>query len=98
MAIKSLPNGGHEVDIGLFLTAIPHPHNHCVPILDTFPDPVDLQRTLMVMPYLRPFNDPEFLYLVEAIDFMDQMLQVSCRFVTFTLAHSKVVLGTRIYA
>ena len=101
VSIKSVERSTNEIPIARSLSSanlLHDPHNHCVPILDVLNDPVDSTRSLMVMPYLRPFNDPEFLYLVEAIDFMDQMLQVSCRSVTFTLAHSKVVLGTRIYA
>ncbi len=77
VAIKSLRNeGSNEVEIARFLTSLTHPENHSIPILDAFPDPLDSGRTLMVMPWLRPFNDPELLVVGDVIDFVTQMLEV----------------------
>ncbi|KAI0700985.1 kinase-like domain-containing protein [Cerioporus squamosus] len=75
VAIKSVPGGGHEVEIAQYLTSLRHPENHCVPVLDAFPDPLFPGRSLLVMPYLRPFNDPEFTAVGDAIDFVSQMLE-----------------------
>ena len=77
VAIKCLRNeGSHEVEIARFLTTLTHPENHCVPVLDHFPDPLDPGRTLMVTPWLRPFNDPELSVVGDVIDFVTQMLEV----------------------
>ena len=78
VAIKYIEyNDAHEIEIAQFLTSIKHPDNHCVPVLDTFTDPLDPRRTLLVMPWLRPYDDPEFAVVGEVIDFADQMLKVS---------------------
>ena len=98
VAIKSLLDDGHEIDVARFLTAISDLHNHCVPLLDTFPDPLNTGRTLLVMPYLRPFNDPEFIFFAEVLDFIAQMLEVSARLVAPTHPHNKRILGARVYA
>lgn len=50
--------------------------NHCVPIFYVLPDPVDNQMSLLVMPYLRPFNVPEFDTAAEVVDFIHQTLEV----------------------
>ena len=77
MAIKSLPNNRHDVEISQYLTSIQSPDNHCAPIFDNFPDPLDpTQRTLIILPNLRPFDDPELVKLGEVLDFMSQMLEV----------------------
>ncbi|RPD69052.1 hypothetical protein L226DRAFT_494947 [Lentinus tigrinus ALCF2SS1-7] len=76
VALKSICNeGSREVEIAQFLTSLALPDNHCVPVLDVFPDPLDSARTLMVMPWLRPFDDPEFVMVGEVIDFVTQMLE-----------------------
>ena len=84
VAIKSLRNeGSHEVEIARFLTSLTHPENHCIPMLDAFPDPIDSGRTVMIMPWLRPFNDPEFLVVGEVIDFVSHMLEVRVRYASY---------------
>ena len=47
-----------------------------MPILDVFTDPFDASLSLLVMPYLRPFNDPEFCTIGEVMDFIRQTLEV----------------------
>ncbi|KII93063.1 hypothetical protein PLICRDRAFT_170855 [Plicaturopsis crispa FD-325 SS-3] len=49
--------------------------NHCVPILDVFRDPIIQSRTYLVMPILRPFNEPAFQLHGEIVDFVSQTLQ-----------------------
>ncbi|RPD57821.1 hypothetical protein L226DRAFT_617158 [Lentinus tigrinus ALCF2SS1-7] len=75
VAIKSVPGGSREVEMAQYLTSLRHPENHCVPVLDAFPDPLFPERSLLVMPYLRPFNDPEFIVVGDVIDFVSQMLE-----------------------
>lgn len=79
MSIKRIPNNTHEVQLARFLTSaekLELPNNHCVPILDVLADPFDKSLSLMVMPYLRPFNDPEFTAIGEVVDFIGQTLEV----------------------
>ncbi|KAF8978552.1 kinase-like domain-containing protein [Cyathus striatus] len=52
-----------------------HSHNHCVPILDAFRDPFSSNMDFIVMPALRPFNDPEFANVDEVVDFVTQILE-----------------------
>lgn len=76
VAIKIVQNKSQEAQIAQFLSSIEHPENHCVSILEVFPDPIDPSWSLMVMPYLRPFNDPEFELVGEVVEFVSQMLEV----------------------
>lgn len=55
------------------------PSNHCVPILDFFPDEEDQSMSYMVMPFLRNTNDPPFEMVYDVIDLVDQLLEV-CQF------------------
>ena len=58
------------------------PRNHCVPVLDAFPDEGDNAVTYLVMPLLRPFDDPPFDFVHDIVDFTDQILEVR-----FVLGH-----------
>jgi hypothetical protein len=49
--------------------------NHCVPILDIFHDDQDPKYQYIIMPVLRPFNDPSFTAFGEVIDFVNQTLE-----------------------
>lgn len=53
------------------------PRNHCVQLLEVLPDPLQADSALMVMPYLRPFDDPEFGAIGEVVEFVKQILEVS---------------------
>ena len=77
MVIKSCPNDSQEIDIARYVTSLQDLRNHCVNALDVFPDPFDPEVTLMVMPFLRPCNDPPFGTIGEVMDFIDQTLEVS---------------------
>ncbi|KAI0765741.1 hypothetical protein BD413DRAFT_637951 [Trametes elegans] len=50
--------------------------NHFVKIHEILPDPLNPERALMVMPYLRPCNDPPFGTIGDVIEFVDQTLEV----------------------
>ncbi|KZT72363.1 hypothetical protein DAEQUDRAFT_32581 [Daedalea quercina L-15889] len=78
VSIKITKNDTNELAIARYLssTVVPKaPQNHCVPVLDVLPDPFESTKTLMVMPYLRPFDDPPFTAIGEVIDFIDQTLE-----------------------
>ena len=51
------------------------PRNHCVPLLDIIEIPQNGQK-LMVMPLLRPFNDPRFRTFGEFVAFFTQICEV----------------------
>lgn len=81
VAIKVTYNDSQELKITQFLSSMHDPQNHCVPILQVLPDPYDSKISLMVLPYLRPCNNPELQTIGEAIDFVDQSLEVSSTYV-----------------
>ena len=54
-------------------------------MLETFPDPLDPSYTMMVMPWLRPCNDPEFRTIGEIMDFIDQTTEVNSTISYFAL-------------
>ncbi|KAI0249675.1 kinase-like domain-containing protein [Lactifluus subvellereus] len=49
------------------------PRNHCVPLLETLELPTVPDQKLMVMPYLRPFNNPRFQTFGEFVAFFTQI-------------------------
>jgi hypothetical protein len=51
------------------------PHNHCVPLLDVIEMPPNGHK-LMVMPFLRPFNNPRFQTFGEFVAFFIQICEV----------------------
>ena len=65
-----------EIEISRYLTSIERQDNHCIPLLDVFIDPIDLQSSIMVTPYLRPMNNPPFGAVAEVLDFIEQTLTV----------------------
>lgn len=52
------------------------PQNHSVPILDVFPDNEDAGLSYIVMPFLHQIDKPEFRWVGEIVDFVDQILEV----------------------
>ncbi|KAI0786628.1 hypothetical protein C8Q75DRAFT_808159 [Abortiporus biennis] len=70
-----------EVEMTQYFSTEParsHPHNHCVPLLDTFevPDYSDSQRLeILVLPCLREFNDPPMRTIGEAVEFFRQIFE-----------------------
>ncbi|KAI0365105.1 hypothetical protein BV20DRAFT_1056735 [Pilatotrama ljubarskyi] len=75
VAIKAFLKDGEELHIAQFFASIRDPQNHCVPIHEILPDPHDSQLALMVMPYLRPCNNPDFATIGDIIDFVDQTIE-----------------------
>ena len=52
--------------------------NHVVPFYATFSDHESPDIQFLVMPVLRRFDDPEFMFGSEVIDFVTQVLEVCC--------------------
>ncbi|CDO69422.1 hypothetical protein BN946_scf184791.g17 [Trametes cinnabarina] len=75
VAMKTVKTGSQELQISQFLSSLHHPSNHCVPIVDVLEDPLSPSMSIMVMKYLRPWNDPEFTMVGDVIDFVVQMLE-----------------------
>ncbi|KAJ3890949.1 hypothetical protein GG344DRAFT_48399 [Lentinula edodes] len=66
-----------EVEIGLYFSnevIASDPRNHCVPIYDVFPVP-DSEMDVIVMPVLRPFDNPQFDTIGEVIAFIQQLFE-----------------------
>ncbi|KAF8508794.1 kinase-like domain-containing protein [Gautieria morchelliformis] len=67
-----------EVGIGKFFSSEPlasDPKNHCVPLLDVLEVPEYEGMVLLVMPILRPFNDPKIWTFGEAVEFFRQAFE-----------------------
>ena len=75
--IKRIAKGSSEMDILVFLsnpTLREDTRNHAVPVLDVITG--DEEFDFIIMPVLRPFNDPPFVSVDEALDFVRQTLEV----------------------
>ncbi|KAH9888342.1 kinase-like domain-containing protein [Cubamyces lactineus] len=75
VAMKSVKKDSQELQIARFLTSLEHRENHCVEVVDVLEDSLDATCSIMVMRYLRPFDDPEFVMVGDVIDFVSQMLE-----------------------
>ena len=68
-----------EIEIANMFSSEPlasNPRNHCVRILDYFHDEAEPDVAFLVMPLLRPFDNPPFYSVDEMIEFIRQTLQV----------------------
>ena len=75
---KIVPNGS-ELEISEFLSSprlISEPHNHCVPLLDILEPPDEPEQKVIVMPFLRPFDNPRFQTFGEFVSFFSQICDV----------------------
>jgi hypothetical protein len=69
----------YEAEIGTFLSSqalASDPHNHCNPIHEVLKVPDNDDRIILVMPLLRPYNDPPFETFGETVDFFGQIFEV----------------------
>ncbi|KAH7918651.1 hypothetical protein BV22DRAFT_1041582 [Leucogyrophana mollusca] len=78
--LKSLKKSRHpyEAEIGEFFMTEPlasDPANHCVPIYEVLSVPEDDDRIILVMPFLRPYNDPDFDTIGEVVDCVRQLFE-----------------------
>ena len=77
--IKRMKTDCTEMKILTFLssdTLSQDSRNHCVRVLDVFPDSEDPTISYVVMPFLRDMDRPPFAAVGEVADFVDQILQV----------------------
>jgi hypothetical protein len=77
--LKNVPAGEWELEITQYFSSPvvrSNPKNHCVPLLETLELPDTLDHKLMVMPYLRPFDNPQFRTYGEFVDFFTQISEV----------------------
>ena len=91
VAIKYTPANAGEVELGKYLSSpemMAKKDNHCVPVLDDFHDEDVPDKHFIIMPLLRPFDDPPFYVVSEVLDFIEQTLRVSATasVYSFTLA------------
>ncbi|OSC97559.1 hypothetical protein PYCCODRAFT_1440077 [Trametes coccinea BRFM310] len=75
VSIKTVKRGGQELQIAQFLSSLQDLSNHCVRVMDVLQEPMETSVTLMVMQYLRPWNDPELVMIGDVVDFVSQMLE-----------------------
>ncbi|KAH7887440.1 kinase-like domain-containing protein [Phlebopus sp. FC_14] len=78
--IKKVDKRAHptEAGIAIFLRSpalLSDSYNKSVPVLDSFASKNEPEILYLVMPLLRPFNDPPFTIIKESIEFVDQALQ-----------------------
>ncbi len=82
MLKKVLPEEGpHELRISQMFSSREvsmNTRNHCVQLLDVIKLPNSNQQ-LMVMPFLRPFDEPRFQTLGEFVGFFTQICEVRLR-------------------
>jgi len=67
-----------EIEIAQFLSSEQpeqEPRNHCVRILEVLQDPIDSKLSIIVMPLLKPFRDPDFLTFGEVVAFFKQVVE-----------------------
>lgn len=79
VCLKTVYRTPKEVDIARYFSSpelLQEPTNHSVPILDAFREPSVPDFEYLVMPLLRPFDDPDFTVIGEAVDFITQILEV----------------------
>ncbi|KAI0657831.1 kinase-like protein [Cubamyces menziesii] len=93
VAIKKFRKETQELHIAEYLNSLRHdPQNHSVPVLRILNDPFDPHLSLMVMPYLRPCNDPDFGMLGEAVDFVTQTLEGLAFMHRHNIAHRDIAV------
>ncbi len=77
VVLKRVAKGSSESDIARHLS-LPerrsNPRNHAVPVLDFLTG--EGQYEFLVMPLLRPFHHPPFVFVDEVTDFIRQTLEV----------------------
>ena len=71
----------YEADIALYFSSQPFESqaaNHCVPVYEVFTLNGEGDTMIMVMPLLRPYNDPDFDTIGEAVECFRQLFEVMC--------------------
>ena len=92
--IKEMATDGEELRIAQLMTQeewVSDPRNHCVSVTKVFKDHEDPNMSYVVMPFLRPMNDPPFESVKEIINFTDQILEVAMHYFPTFAFDSKIV-------
>lgn len=79
VCIKRIQKQPEEANIGRYLSSqqlLQNSNNHTAPVLDYFQDPELPDVDYIVMPVLRPYDDPEFGVVGEVVEFVTQILEV----------------------
>jgi hypothetical protein len=81
VTLKCINRGDHpyEADIALYFSSqalASQPANHCVPVYEVFALDAKDDTMIMVMPLLRPYNDPSFDTIGEAVECFRQLFEV----------------------
>ncbi|KAI0363590.1 kinase-like protein [Pilatotrama ljubarskyi] len=103
VAIKKFRNDTQESRIAQYLSSLEDPQNRCVPVYQILRDPFDPGLSLMVMPYLRPCNDPQFSTVGDLVEFVNQTLEGLVFLHRHNIAHRDVAIenimmdGTPLY-
>ena len=77
--LKKVGTESQELQILSYLTSEEmrrDPRNHCVPLLDVFPDAFEPDKAIIVMPFLRYINSPPFERIEDVLECLDQILEV----------------------
>ncbi|KAJ3551174.1 hypothetical protein NM688_g4866 [Phlebia brevispora] len=72
----------YELEINRLFNSEPyasHPRNHCVRVYEILSLPEDPHLHILVMPLLRPFNEPSFKTIGEVVDFFHQVFEADDR-------------------
>ncbi|KAH9888334.1 kinase-like domain-containing protein [Cubamyces lactineus] len=93
VAIKSFVKQGDEERVAQFFASVQDPRNHCIRIHEILPDPFDSRLGLMIMPYLRPCDDPEFATVGDVVEFVDQTLEGVAFMHEHNIAHRDVAVA-----
>lgn len=78
--LKSVPISSPEMEIGKFLRSPPlkdDPRNHSIPLLDILEPENEPDIAILVFPLLRRLDSPPLASVREAVDFVEQTLEVS---------------------
>lgn len=81
VTLKQISRAEHpyEVDIALYFSSEDlalKPANHCVPIYDVLSLSNDSDFVIIVMPLLRPYTNPRFDTIGEAVECFRQLFEV----------------------
>lgn len=81
MKILWRPTNENELDFSIMLGTEPlpsDPANHSNYFLELLEVPGFVGMFLMVMPFMRLYNDPRILTVGEGVDFIQQLIEVIC--------------------
>ncbi|KAI0356687.1 hypothetical protein OH77DRAFT_1589107 [Trametes cingulata] len=76
--LKKVPSASEELEICRYFSSgnlRQHSRNHCVPLLDVLQHPTDPDVSFIVMPFLRPIDDPAFETIEDILDCGEQILE-----------------------